>query len=175
MHVSICMPPCRLSVHLCYAAEIIFSSQLLRWVMWTSKGVIEKLLVKRQTINMTHKLCHIWWHPSSCRRAIDWAFLSFTQREWETDRHAVSQTDSIDDVFMVPLLNPPLDRSIFTAGTGTVSPLSGPQRTRSPPAALQSKPTVTPPQLSFCLAFVLLPFVSLLPLISRSNLLSVCL
>lgn len=34
---------------------------------------------------------------------------------------------------MVPLLNAPPDRSRFTAGTSTVSPLSGPQRTRSLP------------------------------------------
>lgn len=58
--------------------------------------------------------------------------MHFFEREWkrtgpiQTDR----QTVSMDDVFMVPLLKHPPDRSRFTAGAGTVSPLSGPQRTR---------------------------------------------
>lgn len=84
----------------------------------------------------SRKKCY-WWrlfvvdeatHPS-------WA-CSVIPMEWKTtlclsDRHAVSHSDrqtvSIHDVFMVPLSIHPSDRSRFTAGT--VSPLSGPQRT----------------------------------------------
>lgn len=86
--------------------------------------------------------------------------LSFGGNGRQTD----SQTDSIDDGFMIPLpiLRPPPpplpDGSKFTAGTGTVGPLSGPtEDSFAPPLHCRARrPSLAPPRPSFCLAFVLL-------------------
>lgn len=78
----------------------------------------------------------------------------------QTDR----QTVSMDDVFMVPLSKHPPDRSRFTAGAGTVSPLSGPQRTRWLPywAAERGDPLSSPVlsrirSLALCLFLMFTP------------------
>lgn len=67
---------------------------------------------------------------------------------------------------MVPLPNAPPDRSRFTAGTSTVSPLSGPQRTRwLPRCAAERGDRHSSPTLLLS-RFVISSFVSLLPLVS---------
>lgn len=76
------------------------------------------------------------------------------------NKHSVSQTDSIDDIFIVPSPNPPFQTEAkFTAGT--VIPLSAPHSLED--SFLSS--CVSP---SYHLLSVSLPVLSLLPLISCS-------
>lgn len=118
---------------------------------------------KRTSIIAIFKLHSFLWNRHHC----------FQGSSVLTDRHAVRQTVSTNDVFMIPSPNQAPDRSRFTAGavTVTVSPLSGPQRARwlSYWASQRVAPSLLPD--SVCLTSVLfaLSSPSFTPILLRSN------